>query len=92
MIDEASRERFIYPYLEQSSYSTIDFVKRTISYFGYKPKINQTDNCFEFTYPRDYSRIHPFDCFCESIGIDHKLIRPRTPWHNEKVERSHRND
>ena len=25
-------------------------------------------------------------------GIEHKLIPPRTPWHNGKVERSHRND
>lgn len=33
VIDEASRERFIYPYKEQSSYSTIDFVKRAIVYF-----------------------------------------------------------
>ncbi len=38
MIDEASRERFIYPYKEQSSFSTIDFVKRAIVYFGYQPK------------------------------------------------------
>ena len=28
IIDEASREIFIYPYKEQSSYSTVDFVKR----------------------------------------------------------------
>lgn len=92
MIDEASRERFIYPYREQSSYSTIDFVKRAISYFGYRPKIIQTDNGFEFTYPKDYKRMHPFDRFCNDIGTQHKLIRPRTPWHNGKVERSHRND
>ena len=39
IIDEASRERFIYPYKEQSTYSTVDFVKRAIVYFGYKPKI-----------------------------------------------------
>ena len=26
------------------------------------------------------------------VHIEHKLIRPRTPWHNGKVERSHRND
>ena len=39
VIDEASRERFIYPYKEQSSYSIIDFVKRAIVYFGYKPRI-----------------------------------------------------
>ena len=29
---------------------------------------------------------------CKKLGIKHKLIPPRTPWHNEKVERSHRND
>ena len=92
MIDEASRERFIYPYLEQSSYSTIDFVKRAIAYFGYKPQIIQTDNGVEFTYPKNYKRIHPFDHFCEGLKIYHKLIRPRTPWHNGKVERNHRND
>jgi len=92
MIDEASRERFIYPYREQSSYSTIDFVKRAITYFGYKPETIQTDNGSEFTYPKEYKRTHPFDKFCESSRINHKLIRPRTPWHNGKVERSHRND
>ena len=92
MIDEASRERFIYPYVEQSSYSTIDFVKRAIAYFGYKPETIQTDNGIEFTYPRNYGHAHPFDIFCEEVGISHKLIRPRTPWHNGKVERSHRND
>ena len=59
MIDEASRERFIYPYLEQSSYSTIDFVKRAITYFGYTPQTIQTDNGFEFTYAKEYKRIHP---------------------------------
>ena len=26
------------------------------------------------------------------MWIEHKLIPPRTPWHNGKVERSHRND
>ena len=37
VINEASRERFIYPYKEHSCYSTIDFLKRAIIYFGYKP-------------------------------------------------------
>ena len=92
IIDEASRERFIYPYLEQSSYSTVDFVKRAISYFGYTPKMIQTDNGAEFTHFKKTARIHPFDLYCNSLGITHKLIRPRTPWHNGKVERSHRND
>ena len=92
MVDEASRERFIYPYREQSSYSTIDFVKRAIDYFGYRPETIRTDNGFEFTYPKEYDRIHPFDRFCERTGTAHKLIRPRTPWHNGKAQRSHRND
>lgn len=92
IIDEASRERFIYPYKEQSSYSTVDFVKRAIIYFGYKPKIIQTDNGFEFTHHKETKIIHPFDLLCASLNIEHKLIRPRTPRHNGKVERSHRND
>lgn len=92
MIDEASRQRFIYPYLEQSSFSTVDFVKRAITYFGYTPKMIQTDNGAEFTHFKKTDRIHPLDMLCSSLGITHKLIRPRTPWHNGKVERSHRND
>ena len=92
VIDEASRERFIYPYLEHSSYSTIDFLRRAIIYFGYQPQILQTDNGAEFNHPVETNRIHPLDIECEKLGITHKLIRPRTPWHNGKVERSHRND
>lgn len=92
VIDEASRERFIYPYREQSSYSTNDFIKRAIKHFGYAPKIIQTDNGFEFTYPKEYDRLHPMDKLCSKLGIIHKLIRPRTPRHNGKVERSHRLD
>lgn len=65
MIDEASRERFIYPYREQSSYSTIDFVKRAITYFGYKPETIQTDNGSEFTYPKEYKRTHPLISFAK---------------------------
>lgn len=92
IIDEASRERFIYPYKEQSTYSTVDFVKRAIIYFGYKPKIIQTDNGQEFTYTMKTDKVHPLDILCISLDIEHKLIRPRTPRHNGKVERSHRND
>lgn len=92
MIDEASRERFIYPYKEQSSYSTIDFVKRAIIYFGYKPETIQTDNGHEFTFTMKTDRIHPLDNLLNELGIIHKLIKPRTPRHNGKVERSHRND
>ena len=44
VIDEASRERFIYPFREQSSYSTVQFVKMAIRHFGHQPQTIQTDN------------------------------------------------
>ncbi len=92
IIDEASRERFLYAYNEQTADSTCDFIRRAILYFGYTPKEIQTDNGSEFTYIRETDKIHRFDVLCEQLGIHHKLIRPRTPRHNGKVERSHRND
>ena len=92
VIDEATRERFIYPYMEQSSYSTVDFINRAIKFFGYKAKTIQTDNGVEFTHTTHTDRTHPMDVLCAQLGIEHKLIRPRTPRHNGKVERSHRND
>lgn len=91
-IDEASRERYIYHYEEQCSTNTVDFVKRCIKYFKYAPKIIQTDNGAEFTNFREVKKIHALDILCSELNIKHKLIKPRTPRHNGKVERSHRND
>lgn len=92
VIDEASRERFIYPYEEQSGYSTVDFIKKAIEYYGYKPQIIQTDNGSEFTNIVKTDKKHTVDILLDSLEIEHKRIRPRTPRHNGKVERSHRND
>lgn len=92
MLEEASRERFLYAYKENSSYSTVDFVQRAILYFGYVPDTIQTDNGGEFTHTQKTKRIHPLDALCDKLKITHKRIRPKTPWHNGKVERSHRND
>lgn len=92
VIDEASRQRFLYPYMEQSGYSTVDFLKRAIRYFGYQPQILQTDNGSEFTNITKTKRKHILDLTCEKLSICHQKIRPRTPRHNGKVERSHRND
>ena len=95
VIDEASRKRYIRAYKEQSQESTIDFILRAFKFFGYKPKTIQTDNGQEFTFLRGETkdgRIHKFDHLCLYFGIEHKLIRPRTPRHNGKVERSHRSD
>lgn len=92
IIDECTRERFIYAYNEQCADSTCDFLKRAIIYYGYIPKCIQTDNGQEFTFLRETKKKHKFDMLCEELGIEHKLIKPRTPRHNGKVERSHRND
>ena len=51
-----------------------------------------TDNGSEFTHTQKTNRIHPLDALCNRLRIVHKTIRPKTPWHNGKVERSHRND
>lgn len=92
MLEEASRERFIYAYKENSSHSAVDFVRWAIRYFGYAPALIQTDNGGEFTHTQKTDRVHPLDVLCCSLHIEHKTICPRTPWHNGKVERSHRND
>ncbi len=92
IIDESSKERFIYAYDEYNSYNTVDFVKRAIIFFGYIPQIIQTDNGAEFRHTSNTNREHLFARFCKENNIYHKCNRPRTPWHNGKVERSHRED
>ena len=65
----------------------------TLYAIGYKPEEIQTDNGEEFTYNRsDIKKKHPLEEKLKELGIKHHKIRPRTPEHNGKVERSHRND
>ena len=92
-LDEASRQRFLYWYDELSPYATCDFINRCIKFYGYKPREIQTDNGQEFTWNKENIKvIHPMDNLCQKLDIIHHKIRPRTPRHNGKVERSHRSD
>ena len=92
-IDEASRERYLEWYEEHTPANTVDFIKKCIKYYGYKPKTIQTDNGTEFTYNKaKIKKEHPMDTLLKELEIKHYKIRPRTPEHNGKVERSHRND
>ncbi len=97
-IDEFSRLRFLAAYEEQSTYSSADFLKKTYSFFkrqGFITECVQTDNGFEFTNRLNASGdrcITLFEKTAADLGIRHKLIRPYTPRHNGKVERSHRED
>ena len=97
-IDEYSRLRFLEAYPEQSTYSSSDFLKKAVQWFarrGVHVECVQTDNGFEFT-----NRFSPskknlrtlFEATAAKLQIRHKLIRPYTPRHNGKVERSHRED
>ena len=97
-IDEYSRYRVLGAYPEQSTYSSADFLRKVVKTFahkGIKAECVQTDNGFEFT-----NRFSPskreiktlFEQTAINLGIRHKLIRPYTPRHNGKAERSRRED
>ena len=97
-IDEFTRLRFLTAYPEQSTFSSADFLNKLVQWYarrGIKVKCVQTDNGFEFTNrfsagKRDLPTL--FETTAAQLGIRHKLIRPYTPRHNGKVERSHRED
>ena len=82
----------------RNSYSSADFLTRTVAFFarrGVKVECIQTDNGFEFTNRFSQSKRHLetlYEKEARQHGICHKLIRPYTPRHNGKVERSHRED
>ena len=92
-IDECTRMRFIYGFEEHTPENSVKFLQMLVKVFPFKIQTIQTDNGTEFTYKYISEREEcPFDKELQAMGIAHKLIPPRTPWHNGKVERSHRND
>ena len=92
-IDECTRMRFVYGFEEHTPENSVKFLKMLINTFPFQIKTIQTDNGTEFTYKFiSDEKICPFDKALTKLRIKHKLIPPRTPWHNGKVERSHRND
>ena len=97
-IDEFTRLRFLAAYPEQSTFSSADFLKKLVCWYarrGIRVECLQTDNGFEFTNRFANSRRELptlFEKTAQELCIRHKLIRPYTPRHNGKVERSHRED
>ena len=99
-IDEYSRVRFLMGFDEHDTYSSSKFLKRACQYYkklGIEIKCVQTDNGTEFT--KRFMSINPdvessslFELAAKKLGIEVKHIRPHTPRHNGKVERSHRED
>ena len=92
-IDECTRYRFVYAFEEHTPENTVKFLKMLLKEFLFKIQKIQTDNGTEFTYKyTSDNEISPLDKVLQALKIPHILMPPRTPWHNGKVERSHRND
>ena len=96
-IDEYTRLRVIWFAKEHSTYESRNFIDEIINKFPFKIKEIQTDNGFEFTNRLNYNKAKRkektlFEERLKELGINHKLIKPYTPRHNGKVERSHRKD
>ena len=96
-IDEYTRMRVLWFAKEHSTYESSQFIDEIIKKFPFKIEEIQTDNGFEFTNRLSYNtsirdRKTLFESKLKKLGIRHKLIKPYTPRHNGKVERSHRND
>ena len=94
-IDEFSRFRYVEAFRELSTYSSAVFLEHMLKAFPFKVECVQTDNGPEFTKhygSRNSSALTMFEKRLEEHGIRHKKIRPFTPKHNGKVERSHRKD
>lgn len=94
-IDEFSRLRYLEAFEEVSTYSSATFLQNAVRFFKFPIECVQTDNGFEFTnclHPQGCSSQTLFEKTAVELGITHKRIRPYTPRHNGKVERSHRED
>lgn len=94
-IDEYSRFRYLEAFEEHSTYSSAVFLEHLIKAFPFPIKCVQTDNGAEFTkrlLPSERRTPTLFEARLKQCGIEHHLIRPYTPRHNGKVERSHRKD
>ena len=96
-IDEYTRLRVIWFAKEHSTYESSRFIEVMIKKFPFEIEEVQTDNGFEFTNRLNSNKSKRnektmFEKKLEEKGIRHKYIKPYTPRHNGKVERSHRKD
>lgn len=98
-IDEYSRLRYLQAFDEANTFTSMQFLNETVAWYarrGIKIECVQTDNGTEFTKrllrTSKEENLTLFELRLRSLGIHHKYIRPYTPRHNGKVERSHRED
>lgn len=91
-IDEATRLRYLSFYEEHSTFSSTKFLMECIRFFPFHIQCVQTDNGSEFTNRLRSERKTLFEEALQINEIEYHPIRPATPRHNGKVERSHRED
>lgn len=97
-IDEYSRYRVLEGYLEHNAYVSSLFLGKVVGHWrqlGYRIRCVQTDNGTEFTkrfLTSNDNNLTQFEKIAEQLKIKLKFIKPSTPKHNGKVERSHRED
>lgn len=83
-IDDATRIRALKIYERHNQTNAIDFINHVVEKFPFRIHTVQTDNGHEFN-TRFHWHLH-------NIGINHRYIRPMSPYLNGKVERSHKTD
>lgn len=97
-IDEYSRLRYLQAYQQADTFSSADFIAKAVTWFkrhGIHVECVQTDNGSEFgSRSKSACNDRPclFELFLQLNHIEHKRIKPYTPRHNGKIERSHRED
>lgn len=100
-LDDCTRLRVVRFFPELTNSAGLAFLTALRGAFPFRIAMVQTDNDATFTNwytgalktaPDKSVRLHPFTRACEAAGIRHRCIRPRSPYLNGKVERSHRID
>jgi transposase InsO family protein len=88
-IDDFSREGLAQIAGERSTMAATRFLEHVLGQLPYRVDAVMTDNDMMFTmrYAFHANRLTRFEQALKSAGIEHRLIRPRSPESNGKVER-----
>lgn len=88
-IDDFSREAVARIAPERSTVAATAFLEHVLAQLPYRVEAVMTDNDLLFTmrYAFHANRLTRFQQALHSAGIEHRLIRPRSPASNGKVER-----
>lgn len=88
-VDDFSREAVASIARERSTVAATRFLEHVLSELPYRVEAVMTDNDLMFTmrYAFHSNRLTRFEQALKSAGIEHRLLRPRSPESNGKVER-----